>query len=73
MGTGPEHLGGDFFEITGQFPFYDHEGVNIPPHLRPALAVLRTGIPFFNQSIRVPTGGREARMVDVQLPTAQPR
>ncbi len=42
MGTGPEHLGGDFFEITGQFPFYDHEGVNIPLDLRPALAVLRT-------------------------------
>ena len=54
MGTGPEHLGGDFFEITGQFPFYDHEGVNIPPHLRPALAVLRTGIPFFNQIFGFP-------------------
>ena len=54
MGTGPEHLGGDFFEITGQFPFYDHEGVNIPPHLRPALAVLRTGVPFFNQVFGFP-------------------
>jgi diguanylate cyclase (GGDEF)-like protein/PAS domain S-box-containing protein len=49
MGTGPEHLGGDFFEITGQFPFYDQEGVNIPPDLRPALATLREGKPFFNQ------------------------
>ena len=49
MGTGPEHLGGDFFAITGQFPFYDHEGVNIPPDLRPALATLREGKPFFNQ------------------------
>ena len=54
MGTGPEHLGGDFFEITGQFPFYDHEGVNIPAHLRPALAVLRTGVPFFNQVFGFP-------------------
>jgi diguanylate cyclase (GGDEF)-like protein/PAS domain S-box-containing protein len=49
MGTGPEHLGGDFFAISGQFPFYDHEGVNIPPDLRPALATLRDGTPFFNQ------------------------
>ena len=54
MGTGPEHLGGDFFEITGQFPFYDHEGVNIPPDLRPALAVLRTGVPFYNQVFGFP-------------------
>ncbi len=49
MGTGREHLGGDFFGITGQFPFYDADGVNIPPDVRPALAVLRTGVPFFNQ------------------------
>ncbi len=49
MGTGPEYLGGDFFAITGRLPFYDFEGVNIPPDVRPALAVLRTGVPFFNQ------------------------
>ncbi len=49
MGTGPEYLGGDFFAITGQFPFYDYEGVNIPPDVRPALVVLSTGVPFFNQ------------------------
>ncbi len=49
IGAGPEHLGGDFFAITGESPFYDAEGVNIPPDLRPALAVLRTGVPFFNE------------------------
>ncbi len=59
MGTGPEHLGGDFFEITGQFPFYDHEGVDIPPDLRPALAVLRTGVPFFNQIFGFDRFGRD--------------
>lgn len=59
MGTGPEHLGGDFFEITGQFPFYDHEGVDIPPDLRPALAVLRTGVPFFNQIFGFDRLGRD--------------
>ena len=31
IGAGPEHLGGDFFAITGESPFYDAEGVNIPP------------------------------------------
>ena len=46
IGAGPEHhLGGDFFALTERFPFYDAEGVNIPPDLRPALAVLRTGVP----------------------------
>ena len=49
MGTGLEYLGGDFFEITSQFPFYDSHGVNIPPDLRPALGTLRDGVPFFNQ------------------------
>jgi diguanylate cyclase (GGDEF)-like protein/PAS domain S-box-containing protein len=49
MGTGPEFLGGDFFRITGKLPFYDADGVNIPADVRPALAVLRTGIPFDNQ------------------------
>jgi diguanylate cyclase (GGDEF)-like protein len=49
MGADPEHLGGDFFEITGQLPFYNADGVNIPAELRPALATLRTGVPFFNQ------------------------
>jgi diguanylate cyclase (GGDEF)-like protein/PAS domain S-box-containing protein len=49
MGSGHEHVGGDFFEITRGFSFYDFDGVDIPPELRPALAVLRTGVPFFNQ------------------------
>jgi diguanylate cyclase (GGDEF)-like protein/PAS domain S-box-containing protein len=49
MGVGAEYVGTDFFAITDQFPFYDHEGVDIPPHIRPARAVLRTGVPFFNQ------------------------
>ncbi len=49
MGTGAEHIGRDFFEITGRSPFYDYDGVNIPPELRPARTVLRTGVPFFNR------------------------
>ena len=49
MGTGPEHLGGDFFAITSKLPFYDSDGVNIPAEQRAALATLRTGVPFFNQ------------------------
>jgi diguanylate cyclase (GGDEF)-like protein/PAS domain S-box-containing protein len=49
MGVGPEYVGADFFAITDQFPFYDADGVNIPPDARPARAVLRTGVPFLNQ------------------------
>lgn len=49
MGVGPEYVGADFFAITDQFPFYDADGVNIPPDVRPARAVLRTGVPFSNQ------------------------
>jgi diguanylate cyclase (GGDEF)-like protein/PAS domain S-box-containing protein len=49
MGTGTQYVGGDFFEITNRFPFLDAEGDDIPPDLRPALAVLRTGVPFFNR------------------------
>jgi diguanylate cyclase (GGDEF)-like protein/PAS domain S-box-containing protein len=49
MGTGPEYVGRDFFEITDRFPFYDADGVDIAPPHRPALAVLRTGVPFHNQ------------------------
>lgn len=48
-GAGPEYIGADFFAITDQFPFFDAEGVNIPPARRPALAVLREGVPFYNQ------------------------
>ncbi len=59
MGTGPEHLGGDFFALTGQLPFYDSDGVNIPAELRPALAVLRTGVPFFNQVFGFDRMGRD--------------
>ena len=54
IGAGPEHLGGDFFALTARYPFYDAEGVNIPPDLRPALAVLRTGVPYFNQVFGIP-------------------
>jgi len=49
MGVGPEYVGADFFAITDQFPFYDADGVNIPPDVQPARAVLRTGVPFSNQ------------------------
>jgi diguanylate cyclase (GGDEF)-like protein/PAS domain S-box-containing protein len=49
MGVGPEYVGSGFFAITDQFPFYDADGVNIPPDMRPARAVLRTGVPFSNQ------------------------
>ncbi|WP_133119076.1 sensor domain-containing protein [Mycolicibacterium agri] len=49
IGGGLEHLGGNFFEITSRFRFYDVDGVNIPPLQRPAMAVLRTGVPFYNQ------------------------
>lgn len=48
-GTGPEFVGSDFFALTDPFPFYDADGVNIPPDARPAKDVLRTGRPFFNQ------------------------
>lgn len=49
MGTGSEHVGLNFFEITGQLPFCNYDGVNIPANQRPARAVLRPGVPFFNQ------------------------
>lgn len=49
MGVGPEYVGSGFFAITDQFPFYDADGLTIPPDMRPARAVLRTGVPFFNQ------------------------
>ena len=69
VGAGPEHLGGDFFAITGQFPYYDAEGVTIPPDLRPALAVLRTGVPFFNQVFGMPrpNGQRDWLMSSCRL------
>ena len=73
MGTGPEHLGGDFFEITGQFPFYDHEGVNIParPAARSRGAAHRRSV--LQPGVRVPPCGWDTRVVDVQLPAAEPR
>jgi diguanylate cyclase (GGDEF)-like protein/PAS domain S-box-containing protein len=49
MGVGPQYVGAQFFAITGRHPFYDANGVNIPPDERPALAVLRTGVPISNQ------------------------
>ena len=45
MGVGSECVGVDFFAVTGQYPFYDSDGVNIPPDVRPALTVLRSGVP----------------------------
>ena len=41
-------IGVNFFEATEPFPFYNEDGVNIPPEDRPVLAVLRTGVPFEN-------------------------
>jgi diguanylate cyclase (GGDEF)-like protein len=49
MGAGPEFLGANFFEITNEFPYYDAEGVNVPVEVRPALMVLRTGEPRYNE------------------------
>lgn len=41
-------IGVDFFAITGSSPLYDEDGVYIPPEGRPALRVLRTGVPSEN-------------------------
>lgn len=60
-GTGPEYIGVDFFAITDQFPFYDADGVNIAPPHRPALAVLRHGVPFYNQVCGFDTFGSERK------------
>ena len=49
IGVGPEYAGLDFFAITARYPFYDSDGVNIPPDVRPALNVLRTGVPSVNE------------------------
>ena len=49
MGAGPEYVGLNFFELTNKFPYYDADGVNIPLDVRPALTVLRTGKPRFNE------------------------
>jgi diguanylate cyclase (GGDEF)-like protein/PAS domain S-box-containing protein len=49
MGAGPEFVGANFFTITNQYPFYDADGVNIPIDVRPALMVLRTGSPRYNE------------------------
>jgi len=51
--VGPEHLGGNFFEMTEKYRLYDAKGVNIPPDRRPALAVLRTGVPYSNLIVGV--------------------
>jgi diguanylate cyclase (GGDEF)-like protein/PAS domain S-box-containing protein len=75
MGTGPEYVGSDFFAITEQLPFYDAYGVNIPPDLRPAKDVLRTGVPFINRVFGFDTvGGRRlwfmssCRLLDPEMP-----
>jgi diguanylate cyclase (GGDEF)-like protein/PAS domain S-box-containing protein len=49
MGAGPEYVGVNFFELTNRFPYYDAEGIDIPLEVRPALTVLRTGKPRFNE------------------------
>jgi diguanylate cyclase (GGDEF)-like protein len=49
MGIGNEYVGSPFFALTDQLPFYDLEGVSIPPQRRPVLAVMRTGVPRFNE------------------------
>lgn len=49
MGAGPEFVGANFFTITNQLPFYDADGVNIPIEVRPAVLVLRTGKPRYNE------------------------
>ena len=72
IGAGPEHLGGDFFEITGQFPFYDAEGVNIPPRPTPRSGRASHRRAVLQPGVRDPPAEGEARVVDVQLPTAQP-
>jgi diguanylate cyclase (GGDEF)-like protein/PAS domain S-box-containing protein len=61
MGVGPEYVGSDFFAITNRFPFLDADGEDIAPAQRPALAVLRTGVPFVNQVFGFDRfdGGRE--------------
>ena len=45
---GTDLIGLDFFEVTDGHPFYDEDGVNIPPQDRPARLVLRTGSSFDN-------------------------
>lgn len=45
---GTDLTGINFFEATDGHPFYDEDGVNIPPEHRPAKAVLRTGVSFEN-------------------------
>ena len=41
-------IGINFFEVTDPYPFYDEDGVSIPPAERPALEVMRTGVSFEN-------------------------
>lgn len=74
-GTGPQYVGADFFAITDPFPFYDADGVNIPPAQRPALAVLRHGVPFYKQIYGFDHIGRErkwlmssGRLLDPAMP-----
>ncbi len=64
MGVGAEFVGLDFFAITGRLPFYDADGVNIPPDERPALDVLRTGVPRSNEVFGIDrTDGRRGWML----------
>ena len=52
-----------------KFALYDAEGANIPPDQRPALAVLRTGVPYSNLIVGVdrPKGKRGWLMTSCRL------
>lgn len=48
VAEGTSLIGVNFLEATEPLPFYDEDGVDIPPEDRPVPAVLRTGVPFEN-------------------------
>jgi diguanylate cyclase (GGDEF)-like protein len=48
VAEGESLIGINFLEATEPLPFYNQDGVRIPPQDRPVLAVLRTGLPFEN-------------------------
>ncbi|PRC41756.1 hypothetical protein C6A85_000000114000, partial [Mycobacterium sp. ITM-2017-0098] len=48
IAEGTSLIGVNFLEATEPQPFYNEDGVNIPPEDRPVPAVLWTGVPFEN-------------------------
>jgi diguanylate cyclase (GGDEF)-like protein len=48
VADGESLIGVNFLEVTEPLPFYDKDGVRIPPQERPVLGVVRTGVPFEN-------------------------